>query len=330
MEVTVTSYTGNPSLTAQMISYDSIGWQNLVITQWAPSGTWESLLNFGANEGHAYMECSNKGLCDRAIGECVCFPGYEGSACQRTVCPNKCSGHGICRNINDRTQSLAFPAAEPYPLWDGLKNQACICDPGFGGIDCSLRLCPRNADPLIDGVVYETQKLTIAALIKTFVLQYNDTFGETWTTSIIETSGTLSTMQTNIANALTGIPNGVIQAVTVTCTGSSPIVCTILFSGSAGSILTGNAGDLNQLVVSSIGNSVLPSLPSAPDTITASANVYTYALSGNSIIVQTSIQGSNAAEECSYRGLCNYETGICKCFRGYRTDDCHLQHALAF
>jgi hypothetical protein len=35
-----------------------------------------------------------------------------------------------------------------YKLWDSDKNQACVCDPGYSGIDCSLRTCPRGDDPL--------------------------------------------------------------------------------------------------------------------------------------------------------------------------------------
>lgn len=41
------------------------------------------------NTAHDYMECSNKGLCDRASGECECLPGYDGAACQRASCPSK-------------------------------------------------------------------------------------------------------------------------------------------------------------------------------------------------------------------------------------------------
>ena len=48
---------------------------------------------------HYYMECSNKGICDRKAGECECFDGYEGNACQRAGCPNECSGHGTCEHI---------------------------------------------------------------------------------------------------------------------------------------------------------------------------------------------------------------------------------------
>merc|ERR1719372_36991 len=47
------------------------------------------------------VECSDGGQCDTSTGECVCYPGFEGSSCQRTVCPNDCSGHGTCRSNQD-------------------------------------------------------------------------------------------------------------------------------------------------------------------------------------------------------------------------------------
>jgi hypothetical protein len=34
------------------------------------------------NAAHYYMECSNKGMCDRDSGLCECFGGYDGSSCQ--------------------------------------------------------------------------------------------------------------------------------------------------------------------------------------------------------------------------------------------------------
>ena len=40
---------------------------------WAASG----------DEGHFLAPCSNKGICDTTSGQCNCFAGYTGSACQR-------------------------------------------------------------------------------------------------------------------------------------------------------------------------------------------------------------------------------------------------------
>ncbi len=54
------------------------------------------------NTAHEYVECSNKGKCDRRLGDCICLPGYDGSACQRAACPSlyglTCAGHGMCNN----------------------------------------------------------------------------------------------------------------------------------------------------------------------------------------------------------------------------------------
>jgi len=121
-------------------------------------------------------ECSDAGICDRLTGECTCFPGYEGSACQRTSCPNQCSGHGTCRSNVDfaidfseqvHTQQLAVtPAADnkapnkipdsyyDYFLvtydnaWDSDMQYGCLCDVGFRGADCSLMECPSAEDPM--------------------------------------------------------------------------------------------------------------------------------------------------------------------------------------
>ena len=51
-----------------------------------PWGTTEQFPNADANEGHFYMECSNKGICDRKSGQCDCFDGYTGTACARAAC----------------------------------------------------------------------------------------------------------------------------------------------------------------------------------------------------------------------------------------------------
>merc|ERR1712054_343161 len=81
--------------------------------QFRPEGTWEqwpgdfygSGQHDGAqDEGHFYMECSNRGLCDRKSGECECFDGYTGIGCSRLSCPESCSGHGTCETVDELRQ----------------------------------------------------------------------------------------------------------------------------------------------------------------------------------------------------------------------------------
>jgi len=98
-----------------------------------------------ANGAHGLSECAGQGLCDRTTGQCNCFPGYEGEACTRTVCPNGCSGHGTC--IEAYRLQADFGNTYTMP-WDAKKSFGCKCDTGFRGPDCSLQECPSDYDPL--------------------------------------------------------------------------------------------------------------------------------------------------------------------------------------
>jgi len=109
---------------------------------------------------HKYAECSNRGICDRETGECECFPGYEGKACARTSCPNDCSGHGRCKEIQDLPFQVtpmqyddgsflaqkAHTFANSYYKWDADKTRGCVCDPEYGDVDCSKRMCMYGND----------------------------------------------------------------------------------------------------------------------------------------------------------------------------------------
>eukprot|EP00941_MAST-03F_sp_MAST-3F-sp1_P000210 g210.t1 len=91
------------------------------------------------------VECSDAGMCDRTTGSCVCNPGYEGAACQRTVCENNCSGHGICQS----NLKFAEDGGARYQFaWDSGLHHGCKCDSGYRGSSCSLKECPSSLDPL--------------------------------------------------------------------------------------------------------------------------------------------------------------------------------------
>lgn len=106
---------------------------------------WVSYPVAGNNDAHESVECSNKGLCDRKTGECQCFEGYDGVACERTVCPNDCNGRGVCYTQTQLAQAAGTTYSTP---WDAKKNVGCVCDLGYRGPDCSLQECPTGADVL--------------------------------------------------------------------------------------------------------------------------------------------------------------------------------------
>jgi hypothetical protein len=101
--------------------------------------------SINSNNLHPWAECSNKGICDRSSGECQCFTGYEGAACQRTVCPDNCNDQGTCWP----EKHLASKAGRVYDApWDAMKHVGCLCDAGFRGPACDQQECPSGADPL--------------------------------------------------------------------------------------------------------------------------------------------------------------------------------------
>jgi len=65
------------------------------------------------------------------------------------VCPNDCSGHGICSTINvaSRYRGLDYDVTQAnagdgfgivYKNWEANSMQLCECAPGYFGPDCSL------------------------------------------------------------------------------------------------------------------------------------------------------------------------------------------------
>jgi hypothetical protein len=105
--------------------------------------TYLSKLDSGSH--HTYSECAGRGICNRESGDCECFDGYEGKACQRTKCPNDCSGHGKCTFIEDlyygtvRNEYLpnlgeeysVDPTTFNYYDWDKTKTRGNVISHSF-------------------------------------------------------------------------------------------------------------------------------------------------------------------------------------------------------
>ena len=100
-----------------------------------------------ATVAHAISECSNQGFCDRATGQCVCYSGFEGDACQRCAyfaaiplpracwqpnfvffaycdaasCPNACSGHGKCVSVKQMAGEQNAMPVGPTAIYGGFE-----------------------------------------------------------------------------------------------------------------------------------------------------------------------------------------------------------------
>jgi len=187
------------------------------------------------NTGHYYMECSNKGLCDRSAGACECFPGYEGSACQRASCPvgdgGMCSGHGTCHTIREIAD---LDHNNLYELWDKHSSMGCVCDAGYSGPDCSDRACKFGIDPLYNDDKAATARVSnwtvdifteynsgpgsaTAVVSGTYSITFFDVFGEDWETVPISADAKCD----EVIAALESIPNNVIPLNSVLCLDNS-------------------------------------------------------------------------------------------------------------
>jgi len=204
---------------------------------------------------HKYAECSSRGLCNRDSGECECFPGYEGKGCQRTTCPNDCSGHGRCSYIEKMPYETTAMAGAPvtgdwsflsqdaltfdYYGWDRHKIRGCICDPEYGDVDCSKRMCPFGTDIMdrrnnLDArEQYEVQTIWLQSKgsaanegvladlrSRTFALTFKSKLNETFTTAPIVFSNEIDgnnihDFVLDVEQALENLPNRVIDDVKV-------------------------------------------------------------------------------------------------------------------
>ena len=203
----------------------------------------DSDMNVLSQSAHAYAECSNKGVCDRKTGTCFCFDGYEGVACQRTECPNLCSGHGVCLDIAQLSGST-------YKLWDSHATLGCQCDASYSGPDCSERRCKYGVDPLylddtatIKYSIFDVATLTTAPGYSLsagdkknyftsdgvlfndgtasgrpghFSIRFFDALGEDWITDPIKAGASCD----DVVGALESLPNNVIPAGMTLCTRS--------------------------------------------------------------------------------------------------------------
>jgi hypothetical protein len=243
------------------------------------------------NTAHYYMECSNKGICDRQAGTCECFPGYEGSACQRASCPSNsdgvCSGHGTCQSIKEISNN---DFNNIYELWDKSATQGCDCDAGYYGADCSLRQCKWGVDPLYHDDALATPRFAnwtfgyytsgSATISGNYSIVFYDVHGEDWRTEAIDYNADCP----DIIAKLEGLPNDVIPANSILClsyktTEKTGVLAKLGFSSATVHKLVtlafpGNPGILKQMMINTYLDGNRPTLVSNEATSTLETFVF--------------------------------------------------------
>lgn len=320
------------------------GFSNVAAYEMFPTDATTGLYAAQQDEAHFYMECSGKGDCDRTAGQCQCYAGYTGSACQRTTCPGNCNGHGLCRTLREvAVGALSRRAvggqggnlfltgvreAFDYSLWDADKHQMCVCDAGFDGIDCSQRTCPRGDDPLTpalprwcggDDCLPEVQEFRLSSAgTSTYKAQFVDLRNNTLVAYFTVDTATglpgfvanplvdLAGPSTNagiIMNALRSIPGGLLQLVEVRALSDD---LTSVLSRTFRLTFSGLFGNQYSLILTSVSGDGRVEVDPFEQ-----------------------VRGNTEDIECSGRGLCDRDNGLCKCFSGYYGVACEYQNALA-
>jgi len=345
----------------------SVQWSNVAEYEVFPSMYDEANMDpvtAAAGEAHFYSECSGKGSCDRASGECVCYAGYTGSACQRTACANDCSGQGVCRTLREvaalslnkfqyaglggQKLMAGVQSNFDYNRWDADKAQTCLCDPGFSGADCSLRSCPRNDDPLASGqrwcggapCGWEVQSLTLSdSGPTTYSVSYTDSFNATYAVFVtLDVAAMANGFVAPAAQALTApgptTTAGVLQAALRALPTGALQRVEVYPEGNA--TATPGADSTRTFAVTFVGVSgdqellaVEPYNGAGMLWYNPDSPVYnpTFHVEAARAVVEVQV-GTYEEIECSGRGLCDYTAGVCGCFSGYTGEACQLQNAL--
>jgi len=293
----------------------------------------------GNNAAHFYSECSGRGLCDRKTGECDCFDGFTGASCKRSTCPNDCSGHGTCEFMSD-----VFPDVQGQPthlthdllgkVWDADKSRVCVCDGKWTDVDCSRKMCPKGNDPLDDcSEGYNDANMQIQYLCQyggsvpsvagEFAIKYNDYYGGSYTTSAIASDATAE----EVMDALLSLPDRAIESVNVEAKVEAD--CDPNGYATFGTFIGAWAVTFQGHQVSGAQHTleIIDQACSAgcqPRIVGLKNDV-----SDVSIAVSIHQEAQSNMYECSRRGKCDYDAGICECFDGFTDEDCSVQSSLA-
>lgn len=296
-----------------------------------------------SNSDPIHKECSGQGNCNRATGLCECYPGFEGTACQRTSCPNDCSNHGICTSVQyvDVAHSDKF-YLNYYnePKDDSDYSFVCVCDSNYFGPDCSYRKCPLGYYPTSDcdldpqgpqviiltpSIDADTNKPKDKISGFNGYAKFRDLFGREWFTDLFNALD-----EAEWTKAINKLPYSVINLkdVKVECfkkDGSSEKCDSNDLTKVTISIWFGVGISGRQHEVELINNEVLRTTPAYSNYYFPSGYHGMKRIDPNENLdanIAYSVSYIRPPTSCSSNGICDTNTGLCTCFRGYYGPSC--------
>jgi hypothetical protein len=257
-------------------------------------------------KAHAPVECSNMGTCDRSKGACTCSLGFEGAACQYMLCPGTppCTGHGQCMTMQALAEKkqgrdgintpMTFGATPNDPnVWEYDQARGCYCDEGYMGYDCARKTCPHGDDPHTAGQQSAVQEMTCAGTMGTFALGFRNQM-----TRNLPYTATAAAVKAALEELST--------------------IGTVEVTYSHGIRMCTPKGDNIALVKFLTEYGRLPKMTFALNVGMSFSNTHFHVgIDGHHM----SAEGTKETAECSNRGICNRETGVCGCFAGYGSSD---------
>ena len=269
-----------------------------------PTGAAWSDFAYRTDLAHAPAECSNRGICERMSGTCVCMTGFGGSACERLECPGECNNHGTCytmhtyatQKTNELSQQYLYDTEfGSYGVWDADKLKGCVCDQYYQGYDCSQYVCPRGDDPLTKNQVNEVQIVRCIATAGKFTLWYKG-----FPSGNIPFDATAAT----VTKALQQIP--FLKSINVKYSVPNMRACQV---------------QPNAIIITFTSQfGPQPPLVAKMDATMLQVGTITIAADGQRSITDSngasfqSIKGTKENAFCSNRGRCSTSDGMCICY----------------